>query len=402
MPWKERSALDERKRFIQEWSERSDEPFGELCARFGISRPTGYKWVERYRANGEAGLEELSRAPRHSPQQMSEAVREAILELRRVHGRWGARKLLPILRKQQPAERWPAASTVSELLRREGLAHPRRQRQRTPPCSQPLQHAQAPNQVWCADYKGWFCCGDGTRCDPLTITDAFSRYLLRCRAVERTDDAHAQVIFEAVFREYGLPEAMRTDNGPPFATAAPQGLSRLSIWWLHLGIRHERIRPGHPEQNGRHERMHQTLKQETAAPPRANLARQQAAFREFEQEYNHLRPHEALEYDTPAQRYQASARRYPERLPEIEYAAGMQLRRISSAGEMKWNAQDTYISRVLAGETVGLREIEAGLYELYLGELLLGWFDSDELCFVADRAPRWHAPCTAKETEAAE
>jgi transposase InsO family protein len=326
---------------------------------------------------------------------MSEAVRTAILEQRQLHGRWGPRKLLAVLRRQQPKQRWPAASSVSELLRREGLAHPRRQRQRTPPCSEPLQHAQAPNQVWCADYKGWFCCGDGTRCDPLTISDAFSRYLLRCQAVERADEAHARAVFEAVFREYGLPEAMRTDNGPPFASPAPGGLSRLSIWWMRLGIRHERIRPGCPEQNGRHERMHQTLKQETALPPRANLSQQQGAFREFEREYNHLRPHEALDYSTPAERYVAAARRYPNRLPEMVYPAGMHLRRISSAGELTWKHQDTYISRVLAQETVGLLEVEDGFFEVYFGALLLGWFDRRELCFVADRPPRWHARRTA-------
>jgi putative transposase len=212
---------------------------------------------------------------------------------------------------------WPAASSIGELLRREGLAHPRRKRQRIPPCTEPLQHAQAPNQVWCADYKGWFRCGDGTRCDPLTTSDAFSRFVLRCQEVERTDELRAHMVFEAVFREFGLPDRIRTDNGPPFATPAPAGLSRLSIWWMHLGIRHERIEPGHPEQNGRHERMHQTLKQETAAPPQANLRKQQEAFRKFEREYKWERPHEALGYRTPGECYVASARPYPERLPEI-------------------------------------------------------------------------------------
>ena len=389
MPWKERSALDERKRFITEWR-RSQEPFAALCREFGISRETGYKWVARYKAEGEAGLEELSRAPKHSPQQMTAAVREAILELRQAHARWGPRKLLALLEREQPDQRWPAASSVGELLQREGLSHPRRKRQRTPPCTEPLRHAQAPNQVWCADYKGWFRCGDGSRCDPLTTSDAFSRFLLRCRAVERTDELRARAVFEAVFREYGLPDAMRTDNGPPFASPAPGGLSRLSIWWMRLGIRHERIRPGCPQQNGRHERMHQTLKQETASPPQANLQKQQEAFRRFEWEYNHVRPHEALDYVTPAERYGASARRFPERLPEMEYPRGMLLRRISSAGELTWKHQDAYLSRVLAGELVGLSQVEEGLYEVYFGSLLLGWFDSRELCFVADRAPIWH------------
>jgi transposase InsO family protein len=389
MPWKERRAVEERREFIAEW--RKDEtPVAALCRDFGISRETAYKWLRRYQALGEAGLEELSRAPHHRPQQMSAAVQESILELRQAHSRWGPRKLREYLKRQEPEQTWPAASSISELLRREGLAHPRRKRQRTPPCTEPLGHAEFPNQVWCSDYKGWFRCGDGSRCDPLTISDAQSRFLLRCRSVEKTDEARAHGVFEAVFDEHGLPDAIRTDNGPPFATTAPGGLSRLSIWWIRLGIRHERIEPGHPEQNGRHERMHQTLKQETASPPQPDLARQQEAFRRFEQEYNRVRPHEALGYRTPAELYVPSARKYPCRLPEIDYPVGMQLRRISTAGELTWKHQDAYLSRVLGGEVVGLLEVDDQLHEVYFGPVLLGWFDSAEICFVADRAPSWH------------
>ena len=388
MPWKERKAVEERKEFIAEWT-KGETPVAELCRFFEISRQTAYKWIGRYREEGEEGLEELSRAPHGSPQRMRAEVQERILELRQAHRRWGPRKLREYLMRHQREQRWPAASTISELLRREGLAHPRHVRRRTPPCTEPLAHAQAPNDVWCGDYKGWFRCGDGSRCDPLTLSDAASRYVLRCRHVEKTDGERARAVCEATFEEYGLPHAIRTDNGPPFASLAPGGLSRLSIWWMHLGIRHERIEPGHPEQNGRHERMHQTLKQETASPPQANLAQQQEAFGRFEREYNCERPHEALGYRTPAEVYVASARRYPYRLPEIEYAAGMQLRRISSAGELTWKHQDAYVSRVLSGEVVGLREVDDQLYEVYFGPMLLGWFDSNELCFVEDRAPSW-------------
>lgn len=389
MPWKERRAMDERKEFVLEWR-KGEESVAALCRHFGISRETAYKWINRYTAEGEAGLLELSRAPHHSPQQMSDETREQILELRQAHPRWGPRKLRAYLQRHQPGQSWPAASSIGDLLRREGLAHPRRRRQRTPPHTQPLAHATAPNQLWCVDYKGWFRCGDGSRCDPLTITDAYSRYLLRCRAVEKTDEPRARAVFEAVFREYGLPEAIRSDNGPPFASPAPAGLSRLSIWWLRLGIRHERIEPGHPEQNGRHERMHQTLRDETADPPQANLPQQQEAFRRFEQDYNQRRPHEALGYRTPADVYVAAARPYPLKVPEIECPDGMLQRRVSSAGELTWKHQDTYLSRVLAGERVGLLEVEEHLFEVYYGPLLLGWFDSDGLCFVADRASRWH------------
>lgn len=394
MPWKERSALDERRAFITEWRKR-EESLALLCRQFHISRQTGYKWLERYAADGESGLEERSRAPHHNPQQMSAEVREAILALRQQHGRWGPRKLRAILLRQDPDRHWPALSSIGELLRREGVAHPRRKRRRTPPCPVPLQNAQAPNQVWCADYKGWFRCGDGTRCDPLTISDACSRYLLRCQQVERTDEPHARAVFEAAFREYGLPEAMRTDNGAPFATSAPGGLSRLSIWWMRLGIRHERIQPGCPEQNGRHERMHQTLKQETASPPQANLRRQQVAFHTFQQHYNQIRPHEALGYRTPAEHYVASVRRYPEQVPEIEYPGGMRRLRIYEGGQLCWKHELVFISKALAYELVGVLGIEEDLYEVYFGSLLLGWLDTSALCFIADRPPAWHGRTTS-------
>lgn len=395
MPWKERTALEERKAFIEEWR-KGDESVAALCRCFGISRDSAYKWIKRYEVNGEAGLAELSRAPHDSPQRMAQKTEGAILKLRQEHARWGPRKLLAYLKRHQPNQHWPAASTVGQLLRREGLAHGRRKRQRTPPYSAPLSHATAPNQVWCIDYKGWFLCGDGSRCDPLTITDACSRCLLRCRAVAKTNEEGARAVLEAVFHEYGMPEAIRSDNGAPFATSAPGGLSRLSIWWLRLGIRHERIKPGRPDQNGRHERMHQTLAQETANPPRANLRLQQEAFRNFEHEYNFVRPHEALAYRTPGDLYVASNRQYPCRLPEIEYPREMLVRRISSMGQLSWKHRDACISKVLAGERVGLLEIEDDLFEVYFGPLVLGWFDSLALTFVADRAPRWHRPTGAE------
>jgi putative transposase len=293
MPWEERKALELRTEFLQEVLRR-DDAFAELCRKYSISRVTGYKWKKRYSEQGVAGLNERSRAPRQSPQAMSAAVAEQILAVRRKHPRWGPRKLRRTLSERNPGTRWPALSSMAELLKREGLSQPRRRRVRTPPYTAPLSHAQAPNQVWCADFKGWFRCGDGARCDPLTISDAFSRYLLRATLVEKTDGECVQAVFEAAFREYGLPQAIRTDNGAPFASKAPGGLSRLSMWWLRLGIRPERIRPGAPQQNGRHERMHLTLKQEVASPPCADRRSQQRALAEFVFSYNHERPHEAL------------------------------------------------------------------------------------------------------------
>jgi transposase InsO family protein len=386
MPWNARTAVEQRKAFIEEW-QLGQEEFAEMCRKYGVSRPTGYKWVKRFASLGEAGLEEESRAPHHSPQGISAEVAARVIELREQHPRWGPRKLRAYLENHDRAQHWPATSSVGELLQRKGLVHARRRRRRTPLYSEPLAHAAGPNQVWCADFKGWFLCGNGERCDPLTISDAFSRYLLRCRAVEKTDGRHVRGIFEAVFRECGLPEAIRTDNGPPFAGPAPAGLSRLSMWWLRLGIRHERIEPGCPEQNGRHERMHQTLKQETATPPALNLRRQQESFIRFQNEYNQQRPHEALAYRTPASLYAPSGRPYPARLPEPEYPPNSYLCKIHAGGQMSWRNRWVFISKVMGGERVGLVPAEGGLYEVYYGPLLLGWLDEQEGCFAADAGP---------------
>jgi transposase InsO family protein len=379
--------LQQREEFIDTWLSRG-RSFTELCAFFGISRKTGYKWIERYDGGGRPALEDRSRAPQECPHAIGEAVAEAIVGARQQHPTWGPRKLRKALERDNPKQCWPAASSIGQLLKREGLVAERRNKRRTSPSSEPLAHAQGPNQVWCADFKGWFHCQDGSRCDPLTVTDAYSRYLLRCRAVAKTDGVHVRAVFETLFRAWGMPEAIRTDNGTPFASVAPAGLSRLSMWWLKLGIRHERITPGGPQENGRHERMHRTLKAETAHPPEANLARQQSRFQRFEREYNELRPHEALNYCTPAELYAPSARAFPARLPELEYPAGAQLRRISQQGSLKWRTRRTFLSEVLARETVGLIEVDEDLFEVYYGLVLLGWLDGREGAFARDDPPR--------------
>jgi putative transposase len=389
MPWKETSKLEQRKELVLRCLEKQ-ESVAELARQYGVSRQTVYKWKERLETQGEAGLEELSRAPHRQARAISQEEAERIVDVRRSHPRWGPRKILGYLQHAGNDERLPAASTVGALLKREGLVIGKRKRLRVPSYTQPLQHAEAANQVWCADFKGWFRCGNGDRCDPLTATDASSRFLLRCRHVPKTDGKHVRSVFEAIFREYGLPEAIRTDNGPPFASKAPGGLSRLSMWWLQLGIRHERIQPGHPEQNGRHERMHQTLKQETAMPPRANLRRQQEAFGAFEKEYNYLRPHEALQNRTPAEVYTASSRSYPSRLPELSYPAGAHLRWVSQQGSVKWKCRRTFLSEVLGRQAVGLLEVDEELFEVYYGPLLLGWLDGRSGVFQADRQSRAH------------
>jgi putative transposase len=397
MPWKETSKLEQRKELMERYL-AGEEGVAELSRQYGVSRQTIYNWMERWEQDGETGLEERSRAPHRQARAIGKELAEQVLSVRRTHPRWGPRKILGALAGGK--RDLPAASTVGALLKREGLVPVRRKRLRVPRYTDPLAHAQVPNRVWCADFKGWFRCGNGDRCDPLTVTDACSRYLLRCRHVAKTDGKHVRSVFESVFREYGLPETIRTDNGAPFASKAPAGLSRLSMWWLRLGIGHERITPGCPQQNGRHERMHQTLKQETAAPPSANLRRQQDAFARFEEEYNYQRPHEALQNRKPAELYQASQREYPSRLPDLEYPPGAHLRWVSQQGSVKWRGQRTFLSEVLAREAVGLVEVDEDFFEVYYGLLLLGWLDGHEGVFVAERTPTKRRKVGGKTREA--
>lgn len=384
MPWRSATVEDARREFLIAY-QNEEASFSALCRYFGITRPTGYKWLGRF-ARGE-GLGDRSRAP-HVQRFATPSWQQAeILALRARHPLWGPKKLLPVLQRRRPEVAWPAASTVGEILRREGLTHPRPRRRRTLPNEQPLSHAEQPNAVWCADFKGWFLTGDGRRCDPLTITDAYSRYLIRCRHVPKTDGPHVREVFTAAFREHGLPAAIRTDNGPPFASTGLAGLSRLAIWWLRLGIRPERIAPGEPQQNGRHERFHQTLKQATAAPPRANLRLQQGAFARFQQEYNRERPHEALGQRVPAEFYRPSARPFPDRLPHLAYRFACNLRHVSPAGHVSWIQRQIYVSVLLEGEDVALREVDCDMLEVHFGPLLLGWIDVPSATFTPIQPP---------------
>ena len=271
------------------------------------------------------------------------------------------------------------ASTIGEILRRHGLTVPRKKRPRATPNSQPLRHATGANTVWCADFKGWFRCQDGSRCDPLTISDAYSRFLLRCQVVKHPDGLHCKPLFEATFREYGLPDCLRIDNGAPFASVGVGGLSELSVWWIKLGIRPERIEPGKPAQNGRHERMHRTLKEETAQPPHANLREQQKAFDQFRQEYNQERPHAALKGKTPAECYQESPRPYPSRIEPVEYPADFTVRQVSEGGQIRWNRAYVFVGRALGGEPIGLEPIAEGLWRVWFSFYELGEFDEAQL-----------------------
>jgi putative transposase len=370
MGWEETCAVEERMRFVVAVQKREDS-IAALCRRFGVSRRIGYKWLARFEAEGAAGLFDRSRVPLHHPQAIADSIAERCLEVRRVHPTWDPLKVRAYLKRRAPATDWPAASTIGELFDREGLTVKRKLRRRSPPSSAPFAHCEAANDVWCIDFKGWFLTGDGKRCEPLTITDAHSRYLLRCQALPRTDTEHVWPVLDAAFREFGLPRYMRSDNGSPFASSGAGGLSRLSVKLIKAGVTPERIAPGKPQQNGRHERMHLTLLQEVADPPANSLREQLKRLRNFQRLYNEERPHQALDNATPADHYQASSRRFDGILREPDYDDDLEVRRVRHNGEIKLDGNMIYISEALVGEPVALVETEDGWVVSY-GPVVLG------------------------------
>jgi putative transposase len=386
MPWKETCPIDQRVAFIADWL-RDEWTMTELAERYQISRKTAYKWVDRYDADPEHGLAERSCAPKVHGRAMADEIRQAVLAVRRAHPRWGPKKLRTILMEREPRQDWPAASTIGDLLRRDGLSAPRRRRRDVVPLTQPLAAAQEPNDVWTADFKGWFRTADGTRCDPLTVIDACSRFVLCCRIVAPTEPG-VRPWFERTFREYGLPRAMRTDNGPPFATIAAAHLSPLAIWWLKLGIQLDRIDRGHPEQNGRHERFHLTRQEATTIPPAATPVQQQRRFDRMRCEFNTERPHEALGQQPPARVYVASPRPYPARLEQPSYDATHQVRRVRHNGHIKWQGDLVFVSTAMRGETIGLAETERGDWTVRFMHVELGRIDRQTRRFTA----AWHGP----------
>lgn len=374
MPWRETCAMNERIEVISLLL-RGEESISELARQFDVSRKTLYKWRQRHEAEGWSGLADRSRAPHHCPHRLDETVRSAVLGVRAAHPSWGPKKIRAWLLRHRGGD-WPAASTIGALLKEAGLVVARRRRQRTPAGLSPLAPCDDANAVWCADFKGWFRTGDGARCDPFTLSDAASRYLLRCQNVIHTSTQDVWPILEAAFREYGLPARLRSDNGPPFAGRGVGGLSRLAVKLIKAGTLPERIRPGKPQDNGRHERMHLTLKQETASPPAANLRAQQRRFDSFRRLYNEDRPHEALAQTPPAHHYTPSARRYHGRLRSPDYDRET-VRRVRSNGEIKWRGNTMFLSCALIGEPVGLVEIDDDQWRISYGPLVLAVIDPD-------------------------
>ena len=366
--------MDERKKFVLELE--SGERMAEVCRRFGISRKTGYKILERWKAQREAGLLDRDRAPLRVPHRTPTVVEELVLELRREHPTWGARKLRAVLEPLHPGVHLPCASTIDLILRRHQLVVPRRRRRPVSPYPSALRQPVAPNDLWCADYKGQFRLGCGAYCYPLTISDQVSRFLLACEGLDSTEGEPTREVFEQVFAEKGLPWAIRTDNGTPFVGRGLWGLSRLSVWWLRLGISHERIKKGHPEQNGRHERMHRTLKAETTRPAAQGMLPQQERFDTFRTTYNEQRPHEALGQKPPQSVHVRSSRQYPDRLPEPDYPLHDDVRTVASSGHLPFGGRRTvFITTALAGQPVGLRELDDGRWLVTFMNLDLGEVD---------------------------
>jgi putative transposase len=375
MPWRETSPMEQRLEFVREF-DTGLFTMTELAAQYGISRKTGYKWLGEYEAAGVVGLQDRSRRPHHSPHAIAPALVDAILAVRRRHPRWGPKKLLAMAQRRESHAAWPARSTVARWLKQRGLSTPRRRRQSRPHAAgSRLTTPTRPNEVWTTDFKGEFRTGDGAYCYPLTLRDGFSRFVLRCDALPARSGDATRRRFERAFAAYGLPDRIRSDNGGPFAGPGIGGVSQLSVWWMRLGIVPERIAPGHPEQNGSHEQFHAVLKAHTARPPAANCVSQQQRFGRFIREYNDVRPHEALDDQPPATRYQPSPRRLPPRMPPLEYPGHLEVRRVSSNGCVSWQGDPLFVATPLAGEYVAFEEVDAGLWTVHFATIALARYD---------------------------
>jgi transposase InsO family protein len=370
----ETAPVDQRTQFITD-HRQGLYPVTELCARYGISRKTGYKWLDRFEEEGRRGLADRSRAPHHCPHRIAAELAALLCAARRKHPDWGAGKLLDYLEPRHPDVDWPAVSTVNDLLARHGLV-PKRRRRR------PHQHpgvvpptTTEPNDLWTADFKGQFTTRDGIYCYPLTIADQHTRYLLTCHGLPSTHGVGARSVFERAFRTYGLPAAIRTDNGVPFATSGIHGLSQLNVWWMRLGIQHQRIHPGRPQQNGAHERMHKTLKRGAIRPPRADAPAQQRAFNRFRAEYNDERPHASLGGQTPASQYRPAPRPYPRILPPQEYPGHFLVKKITTGGTFRFQRRLLFIANSLTNHHIGLEETDDGIWSIYFNTVLLAKLD---------------------------
>jgi len=378
MPWKTRSLLEARQRFVRA-ALRGCQSVAQLCRDLGVSQKTGFKWLSRFRALGGPGLRDRSRRPKRSPHRTPARWLAALRHLRRKRPHWGAKKIYAHLRQKHPRARLPKVRTITDWLRRLGLARrPRAWTRRGPQLPRPaLTVPQAPNEVWTVDFKGWFRTRDGQRVDPLTVRDLFSRYLLGIRLLRHRHEPVRQY-FQQLFARYGKPNLIRVDHGPPFAGDGALDLSRLSAWWLRLGIRVEFTGRARPQDNAAHEQMHRVYKAEVASPPAATPRGQQWRTTRWIHDYNHERPHEALGQRVPAAFYRKSRRRYRPELPELKYARAWLTRRVTASGYIRWRGRVRVIGRAFGGQRVGFKPVSAGVHEVHFERHLIGLFvDTD-------------------------
>ena len=374
MPWKVINRMDIKIQLVNDWD---DGHFSvtDLSQKYEVSRPTIYKWLKRYKRLGIEGLKEQSRAPRKCPNRTSKKILELVVQEKLKNRKRGPRKVRAQLKRKHPELELPAVSTIGYWLKKEGLVERRKKRLRVPPYTQPFGECNAPNDIWSIDYKGQFYMKNGHICYPLTLSDNFSRFLLGCQALEGPRYVPTRHCLESIFREYGLPKAIRCDNGTPFASRGIGGLSRLMIWWILLGIIPERIGKGCPQENGRHERMHRTLKNDALNPVGRHLKEQQKAFDIFRYDYNNDRPHESLNDRMPSDYYKKSNRPYVERPHSPDYSNDYLVRQVRHSGDIKFMGRMFYITPLLASQPVGLREIEDGLWQLQFSFYALGSID---------------------------
>lgn len=369
--WTQTDPVTERQKFVR-LVLKGQVTMTQACQQFGISRKTGYKILARHAELGMAGLSDASRAPMTHPNQTSPEVEASVLRARKAHPTWGSKKILWLLNREHPDRDWPARSTVDAILKRAGVVKPRGRRRRRQPTSAPVVEAAAPNDVWSMDYKGWFRVGDGTRCDPLTVNDVCSRASIICQAMVSPKTADVKRCLEVAFRAFGMPVFMLSDSGPPFGSTGLGRLSRLGVWLVRIGVVPVLIEPGRPDQNGRHERFHETLKAETASPPSGTIRAQQGAFDRFQQVYNEERPHEALGMRTPAEVHELSSRQMPTKAAEHSYPDPIESRRVRPDGAIKWSGGQVFVGEAFGGEVVGVEAVDDGLWHVHLGPLRLG------------------------------
>ena len=377
MSWEENNILDQRLNFINSYLNEGYS-IAELSREFGISRPTAHKFIKRYNEEGPAGLHDKSRAPYNHPNAVPLDIVERVLAFKAEKMTWGPRKIYERLKRISPETKWPVASTIGIIFERHGLIQKYKKRRKASP-SPHLTKPDGPNSVWYTDFKGWFKTKDGKKCHPLTITDGSSRYIIRCQGLLSEDTDSSMAVFAGAFMEFGLPAVIRSDNGSPFASVAPAGLSRLSLWFLKLGIMPERTKLGHPEENGSHENMHRHLKKDIVfRSPAVNLFAQQKDFDRFVNEFNYERPHGSLEYMTPSDFYVPSDRPFPLLVPGFIYPEEYTARSVHKNGCIRWKGREIFISEVYIGEFLGMYPIEKKYWEVYIGPIMIGILDEGE------------------------